>query len=95
MRKGTKKLAAIFRRPVLPSFLHPPTHNKDNEAVGYDGEKVARFGILEDDLGEHEQMAITQQPTTNNQQPTTNNQQPTTNNQRPTTNNQQPTTNNQ
>jgi hypothetical protein len=41
----------------IANMLLPPTR-KDNEAVVHDGDKVARFGILAHDLGEHEQTAI-------------------------------------
>jgi hypothetical protein len=57
--KRDKETRRHIQASRIAKLLHPPTGTKDNEAVGYDGEKVVRFGILDDDLGEHEQMAIT------------------------------------
>ena len=41
------------------NMLHPPKHNDSAAFVYENGEKVARFGVLDCDLGKHEQMAVT------------------------------------
>jgi hypothetical protein len=54
-----KETRCYMEASPIANMLHPPTRKDNHDAVLHDGEKVARFGILADDLGGHKQRVIT------------------------------------